>query len=118
MVFNPSIVLLQVIGPRMGGFPRKKYVQRKPSPTTVIRHMLTSAPSAPSGTPQQLQVTQQTQPTTQEQLLHQNGTGQYVLVHRANVGAADNQAPRASSAPPLHQNQVSYKIEHLNARST
>lgn len=91
----------------MSGFPRKKYVQRKPSPTTVIRHMLPTAPGAPGGTPQQLQVAQQAQPTQEQQLLHQNGTGQYVLVHRANVGAADNQAPRASSAPPLHQNQVS-----------
>lgn len=93
----------------MSGFPRKKYVQRKPSPTTVIRHMSLTAPGAPGGTAQQqLQVAQQAQPTQeQQQLLHQNGTGQYVLVHRANVGAADNQAPRASSAPPLHQNQVS-----------
>lgn len=93
----------------MSGFPRKKYVQRKPSPTTVIRHMSLTAPGAPGGTAQQqLQVAaQQAQPTPeQQQLLHQNGTGQYVLVHRANVGAADNQAPRASSAPPLHQNQV------------
>lgn len=34
------------------------------------------------------------------------GPGHYVLVHRANIGVADNQAPRASSAPPVPQNQV------------
>lgn len=71
--------------------------------------MSLTAPGAPGGAAQQqMQVAQQAQTTPeQQQLLHQNGTGQYVLVHRANVGAADNQAPRASSAPPLHQNQVS-----------
>ena len=30
-----------MIGPRLG-FPRKKYVQRKPSPTTLIRHAFTN----------------------------------------------------------------------------
>lgn len=107
----------------MSGFPRKKYVPRKPSPT-LIRHVFTPGPGAATATPQQLQLLQQQQqqvhhqaataPVAQnpqqgatEQIIHQNGNGQYVLVHRANVGAADNQAPRASSAPPLHQNQVS-----------
>lgn len=95
----------------MSGFPRKKYVQRKPSPTTVMRHLLTATPGASSPQQQQQQlVTQQSSQEQQQQLLHQNGTGQYVLVHRANVGAADNQAPRASSAPPLHQNQVSIRV--------
>nr|CRL92662.1 ASX [Drosophila subobscura] len=112
----------KVIGPRMSGFPRKKYVQRKPSPTTLIRHVFSPGPGAANATPQQLQILQQQQqqqqaatlpvaqtqpqpPVAPEQMIHQNGSGQYVLVHRATVGAADNQAPRASSAPPLHQNQ-------------
>ncbi|XP_022229278.2 polycomb protein Asx isoform X2 [Drosophila obscura] len=111
----------KVIGPRMSGFPRKKYVQRKPSPTTLIRHVFSPGSGAANATPQQLQILQQQQqqqavtlpvaqtqpqpPAAPEQLIHQNGSGQYVLVHRATVGAADNQAPRASSAPPLHQNQ-------------
>lgn len=116
----------------MSGFPRKKYVQRKPSPTTLIRHVFSPGPGGATATPQQLQLLQQqhqqaaagTSPVPQnpqpgqatEQLIHQNGSGQYVLVHRANVGAADNQAPRASSAPPLHQNQVSNSIKILNCK--
>uniref|UniRef100_A0A1A9V1N8 DEUBAD domain-containing protein n=1 Tax=Glossina austeni TaxID=7395 RepID=A0A1A9V1N8_GLOAU len=112
----------KVIGPRMG-FPRKKYVQRKSSPT-LIRHvfanqgttMLQAANAAASNVGNQ-QLTILQQPTVPSQSgqhvshvqahdIHHNGNGQYVLVHRANVGAADNQAPRASSAPPVPQNQV------------
>lgn len=105
------------------GFPRKKYVQRKSSPT-LIRHvfanqgttMLQAANAAASNVGNQ-QLTILQQPTVPSQSgqhvshvqahdIHHNGNGQYVLVHRANVGAADNQAPRASSAPPVPQNQV------------
>ncbi|KAL9916157.1 transcriptional regulator additional sex combs isoform 1-T10 [Glossina fuscipes fuscipes] len=111
----------KVIGPRMG-FPRKKYVQRKSSPT-LIRHvfanqgttMLQAANAAATNVGNQ-QLTILQQPTVPSQSgqhvshvqahdIHHNGNGQYVLVHRANVGAADNQAPRASSAPPVPQNQ-------------
>ena len=121
-----------MIGPRLG-FPRKKYVQRKPSPTTLIRHAFTNQATGnlqlPSGVVataggqqmntlmpqpaghqniQHHQTLATTVPQQQPQHgLHQNSNGQYVLVHRAHVGAADNQAPRASSAPPVPQNQVS-----------
>lgn len=128
------------------GFPRKKYVQRKSSPT-LIRHIfanqgsavlqnanVTTVPSSATltggsgtgigtvgvGVGQKVTIMQQpcvspsqqqtaTQHLTHVQAthdIHHNGNGQYVLVHRANVGAADNQAPRASSAPPVPQNQV------------
>ncbi|XP_075165109.1 transcriptional regulator additional sex combs isoform X2 [Haematobia irritans] len=114
----------KVIGPRMG-FPRKKYVQRKSSPT-LIRHIFANQGSAVlqnanltavatpvtnvTGVPQKVTIMQQSVGVTQQQLqathdIHHNGNGQYVLLHRANVGAADNQAPRASSAPPVPQNQ-------------
>lgn len=89
------------------GFPRKKYVQRQPSPT-MIRHVYAASGtvSIPSAA-QQINVMQQHHhQTNQQHELHPNASGQYVLVHRANVGAADNQAPRASSAPPVPQNQV------------
>lgn len=94
----------KVIGPRMG-FPRKKYVQRKPSPT-LIRHLFTPQ----TGNALHTNVTANPRLQQQQQQphdLHQNnnGGGQYVLVHRANVGAADNHAPRASSAPPVPQTQ-------------
>lgn len=118
------------------GFPRKKYVQRKSSPT-LIRHIfanqnstvlqntnVTTVPtSAAAGTVgvgvgQKVTIMQQPCVSPGQQTgqhlahvqathdIHHNGNGQYVLVHRANVGAADNQAPRASSAPPVPQNQV------------
>ncbi|XP_037944965.1 polycomb protein Asx isoform X2 [Teleopsis dalmanni] len=94
----------KVIGPRMG-FPRKKYVQRKPSPT-LIRHVFTGQNSNTMQGNSGPQLTLMQQPIVpQQHELHQNGSGQYVLIHRANVGAADNHAPRASSAPPVPQNQ-------------
>ncbi|XP_050327202.1 polycomb protein Asx isoform X2 [Bactrocera neohumeralis] len=107
----------KVIGPRMG-FPRKKYVQRKPSPT-LIRHLFTPQTANALHTnvtanprlQQQLTAAAAVQQQQQPHDLHQNsnGGGQYVLVHRANVGAADNQAPRASSAPPVPQTtQIPY----------
>lgn len=126
------------------GFPRKKYVQRKSSPT-LIRHIFANQGSAvlqnanitavatpvagvSGGVSQKVTIMQQpggggVQATTQQQSgqhmthvqtthdIHHNGNGQYVLLHRANVGAADNQAPRASSAPPVPQNQVSNRIK-------
>ncbi|XP_055923635.1 polycomb protein Asx isoform X2 [Eupeodes corollae] len=85
----------KVIGPRMG-FPRKKFVPRQPSPT-LIRHVY-----GPPGTVQHASIMPQPH---QSEIQQQNGNNQYVFVHRANVGAADNQAPRASSAPPS-QNQL------------
>lgn len=119
------------------GFPRKKYVQRKSSPT-LIRHIfsnqatavlqnanVTTVPTSTAvtagnvGVGQKVTIMQQPQSVAVGQSpgqhlqhvqathdIHHNGNGQYVLVHRANVGAADNQAPRASSAPPVPQNQV------------
>lgn len=134
------------------GFPRKKYVQRKSSPTTLIQHVFTTSSGNASGTTllpsalhlmnsngasasdgvrncqhlstilqqQMVAMQQQRQQQQQHELNphqhhhqpqhqhqhHNGGPGHYVLVHRANVGAADNQAPRASSAPPVPQNQV------------
>lgn len=115
------------------GFPRKKYVQRKSSPT-LIRHIfanqgtavlqnanLTAVATPVSGVAQKVTIMQQSAGGQQQPQLvsggqhitthdiHHNGNGQYVLLHRANVGAADNQAPRASSAPPVPQNQVRLK---------
>lgn len=121
------------------GFPRKKYVQRKSSPT-LIRHIfanqnsavlqntnvttvptsaaVTAAGTVGVGVGQKVTIMQQPCVSPGQQAgqhlahvqathdIHHNGNGQYVLVHRANVGAADNQAPRASSAPPVPQNQV------------
>lgn len=134
------------------GFPRKKYVQRKSSPT-LIRHIfanqgsavlqnanITTVPNSgavtgagataigtvgvgvgqkvtimqqPCVSPGQQQAAQHLTHVQATHDIHHNGNGQYVLVHRANVGAADNQAPRASSAPPVPQNQVCMKC--LNA---
>nr|XP_014092079.1 polycomb protein Asx isoform X2 [Bactrocera oleae] len=111
----------KVIGPRMG-FPRKKYVQRKPSPT-LIRHLFTPQTANALHTnvtanprlQQQLTAAAAVQQQQQPHDLHQNsnGGGQYVLVHRANVGAADNQAPRASSAPPVPQTTQS-QLHNMN----
>ncbi|CAD7012303.1 unnamed protein product [Ceratitis capitata] len=126
----------KVFGPRMG-FPRKKYVQRKPSPT-LIRHIFTPQTAntlhanvtANPRLQQQLTAAAAVQHQQQQHDLHQNGTGgvgsvggggggwvggngQYVLVHRANVGAADNQAPRASSAPPVPQTAQS-QLHNMN----
>ncbi|XP_030380043.1 polycomb protein Asx isoform X2 [Scaptodrosophila lebanonensis] len=102
----------KVIGPRMG-FPRKKYVERKTLPT-FIRPLFSGVSGATStATPTQLPTTS----VTHEQMLHHNGSGQYVLLHRANVGATDNHAPRASSAPPIHQNQypaVQNQLQSVN----
>lgn len=114
------------------GFPRKKYVQRKSSPTlirhifanqgsTVLQNANLTAVATPvnsvGGVGQKVTIMQQpgggVSVAAQQQAqhmthadIHHNGNGQYVLLHRANVGAADNQAPRASSAPPVPQNQV------------
>lgn len=138
---------LKVMGPRMG-FPRKKYVERKSSPSNLIRHIFANQGSAvlqnanvttvpTSGTvgagivgvgqkvtimqqPGVNAVVQQQQQQPGQHLRHvqatHNGNGQYVLVHRANVGAADNQAPRASSAPPVPQNQVCISYEIVSLR--
>lgn len=80
----------------------------------MIRHVYT--PAAATVTPGTKQVTIMQHPQhcsvrSQQQYLlpefNQKASGQFVLIHRANVCAADNQAPRASSAPPS-QNQVNY----------
>ncbi|XP_055372771.1 polycomb protein Asx isoform X2 [Condylostylus longicornis] len=106
-VITPGRTVYKVIGPRLG-FPRKKFVPRQASPT-LIRHVYTTAGTGiPNGANQNIQLQQ---PGAQQTIIQgtdqlQHGSGHYVLIHRANVGAADNQAPRASSAPPAQNQQI------------
>ena len=98
-----------MVGPRLG-FPRKKFVPRQASPTLLVRHVYGGTGCPTNGaTTNQLQQQQQngTQQLIQGVVDQNQSSGHYVLIHRANVGAADNQAPRASSAPPA-QNQVNH----------
>lgn len=114
--FNDWTVFQQANGQPRVTFSKKGFVQRQPSPV-LVRHVFTtnqgipvSMAVLPSGIHQSQQQQQQQQsattvPTDGSSGGQLNASGQYILVQRTGIVPADNQAPRASSAPPA-QNQV------------